>query len=201
MSNKSTHSAVENFKNICRSEFSYLLADFGFREVDIPPGEFENEFKIRFVRHDLTIVVEGIHYGTAAMVYLRDPRGREIFPILLKPDFRPLTSKRPKPKLTSQIEEIKEEAQLLYQYGMDLLKGDFSIFERTLEKRRRAWAEYEARSEFGIAVQEAVEAFRNQDWSKVVKSLAPYEDRISPRMTKKLKTARVNLLSKDRDAK
>lgn len=193
MKDKSMRSAVEIFKNICRSEFSYLLADFGFREIDYPPSEFENEFKIRFVRHDFTVIVEGIHYGTAATVVLHDLKGRRVFPRLLNPDFHPNPSKKMKSKPTSQSEDIKEEARLLYQYGMDLLKGDFSVFEHALEKRRIARAKYEDHRDFGIAVQEAVEAFRNQDWLNVVKSLEPFEERISPKMAKKLKAARGNL--------
>jgi len=193
--------AIENFKNICRNEFGYLLTDFGFREVAMPPGEFENEFKIRFVRQDLAVIVEGIHYGTAVMVYLQDGKGRQIPPMLLKPDFRPNYGKTPKGKMTTQAEEIKVNAQLLVQYGIDLLKGDFSAFERAIEKRTTAWSEYEAHSKFGVAEQDAVAAYKNQDWSKVVKSLEPYEDKISPRMAKKLKEARENLLLKDKDKK
>ncbi len=193
MKDESMQSAVENFKNICRSEFGYLITDFGFREIDYPLSEFENEFKIRFVRHDFTVIVEGIHYGTAATVVLQDLKGQRIFPRLLNPDFQPNPSKKVRYKTTSQSEDIKEEARLLHQYGMDLLKGDLSVFERALEKRKTARAEYEGRRKFGVAVQEAVEAFKNQDWLNVVKSLEPYEERISPKLAKKLKAAKENL--------
>ena len=197
MNDKNLQSAIEKFKDICRNEFGYLLKDFGFHEIDYPPSEFENKFKIRFVRNDFTVIIEGIHYGTAAMVYLQDLKGRKIFPRLLNPDFQPNPSKKAKYKPTSQLEDIKEEARLLHQYGASLLRGDFAVFESALEKRRLAWAGYEDRSNFGIAVQEAVEAFKNQDWFKIVKSLEPYENRISSRMAKKLKTARENLHLKD----
>lgn len=195
---KTKESLVEDFKNICRSEFSYLLTDFGFQEDKSSVEEFENEFKIRFVRRDLTVVVEGIHYGSAAVVYLQDVQRRQISPIQLKPDFQPFPSKLPKPQSKGQAEDIKEEAQLLREYGMELLKGDFSAFEHALEKARIAWDGYESRRRFGIAEQEAIAAFKNQNWSKVVEALAPYEDKISPRMTKKLNTAREHLGSKDK---
>ena len=197
MKYKNLQSAIDNFKSICRNEFAYLLKDFGFHEIDYPPSEFENEFKIRFVRNDFTVTIEGIHYGTAAMAYIQDPKGRKIFPRLLNPDFQPTLSKKAKSKPKSQLEDIKDEARLLHQYGENLLKGDFAVFESALEKRRVAWAGYQDRSNFGVAVQEAVEAYKNQDWSKVVKSLEPYEAKISKKMAKKLKTARENLYPKD----
>jgi len=199
MSDKGKHSAIEKFKNVCRNEFSYLLTKFGFREDNAKLGEFENEFQIRFIRHDLTVVIEGIHHGSSTMVYIQDIKHRQIFPMLLKPDFQPARNKKTKPKLIGQAEEIKVEAQLLLQYGNELLKGDFSEFERAFEKKGKAWAGNESRRQFGVAVQEAVDAFRNQDWSKVVESLESYEEKISVKMAKKLKTARENLLSKDKD--
>lgn len=190
-------SAIENFKYICRNEFGYLLRDFGFQEIEYPPSEFKNEFKIRFVRNDFTVIVEGIHYGMAATVDLQDMKGRKIFPRLLNPDFQPNPGKTPKFKSTSQEEDIKEEARLLYKYGMDLLKGNFVVFERAFEKRRLSRAEYQNRRNFGIAVQEAVEAFKNRDWLKVIKSLEPYEDRISPKMARKLKSAREHIYQRE----
>ncbi|HAV78137.1 MAG TPA: hypothetical protein DCX53_12380 [Anaerolineae bacterium] len=198
MSNKSNDPAIENFKNICRNEFSYLLTEYGFQEEDATLREFENEFQIRFVRPDLTVVIEGIHYGSAATVYLYDSKKRKTFPRLLNPDFQPFPSKRIKRKMTSQEEEIKEESQLLLLYGTDLLKGDFSSFERALEKTQIFWAKYKSRRQFGVAEQEAVEAYRNQDWTKVVEALEPYEEKISKKMGKKLNIARENLRLKDK---
>lgn len=197
MKDKNLQSAIENFKNICRNEFGYLLSEFGFHEDDTPLGEFDNEFQIRFIRHDLTIVIESIHYGSSTMIYIQDKNYRQISPILLKPDFQPSLGKRPKPKVTSQEEEIKEEAQLLLQYGTELLKGDFAVFERAFEKTRKAWAGYESRRQYGVSVQEAVDAFKNHDWAKVIDLLEPYEDKISKKMAKKLNIARENLRLKD----
>lgn len=197
MSNKSNDPAIKKFKNLCLNEFGYLLSEFGFHEDDTPLGEFDNEFQIRFIRHDLTIFIEGIHYGSSTMIYIQDKKHREISPILLKPDFQPSLGKRPKPKVTSQEEEMKKEARLLLQYGTELLKGDFSVFERAFEKTRKAWAGYESRRQHGVSVQKAVDAFRNHDWGKVIKLLEPYEDKMSKKMTKKLNTARENFRAEE----
>lgn len=192
MSNNSKQQAIEKFKSVCRNEFDFLLTEFGFREDNTPLGEFDNEFQIRFIRNDLTIVVEGIHYGSAAMVYLYDSNDRKIFPILLMPGFQSFPSKRPKSKPSDQIEDIKKEAQMLYQYGIELLKGDFSVFEHAYSKAETAYIEYESRRQFGIAEQRAITAFKKQEWSKVIEALEPYENKISSRMAKKLNIAREN---------
>lgn len=197
MSKSVKEAAIDEFKNICRSEFDYLLTEFGFQEDTSPLGEFENEFQIRFVRHDLTVIAEGIHHGSAAVVYLQDSQKRWITPIQLKPDFQPNPSKTPKPKPTSQSDDIKEEARLLLQYGMGLLNGDFSGFERALDKTKTAWEEYESRRRFGVAEQEAVAAFKNGDWSRGIDALQPYENQLSARMLKKLNEARQHFRSND----
>jgi hypothetical protein len=200
MSRSVKESIIEDFKNTCRSTFNYLVTDFGFKEDKSPPGEFENEFQIRFIRSDLTVVVEGIHHGSAAVVYLQDVHRHQISPIQLKPDFQPFSGKLRRTPPKGQPEDIKEESRLLREYGMGLLNGDFSAFDHALEKARNAWDGYESRRRFGIAEQEAITAFNNQSWSKVVETLEPYEDKISARMARKLKIARENLRSKDGDA-
>jgi hypothetical protein len=134
------------------------------------------------------------------VVYLQDAHRHQISPLQLKPDFQPFPSKLRRTQPKGQAEDINEEARLLREYGQGLLNGDFSAFEHALEKARIAWDGYESRRRFGIAEQEAIAAFNNQHWSKVVETLEPYEDRISARMAGKLKTARENLRLKDRDA-
>jgi hypothetical protein len=126
--------AIENFKDLCRHEFKYLVTDFGFQEHNAPLKHFENEFKIKFTRIDLQISIEGINYGSASMMSIQDSRGRKIFVELLNPEFKPFRKKKRKGQPAGQIEDIKREARLLYKYGLELLKGDFSVFEHAFER-------------------------------------------------------------------
>lgn len=64
--------ALEKFLNTCRAEFRFLITEFGFQEFNGPKEEFVNRFKLYFVRDDLEIAIEGIHYGSAAMVLITD---------------------------------------------------------------------------------------------------------------------------------
>ena len=190
MSEIEKRSLIEEFKNICRSEFSYLCNDFDFREDTSPPAQHENEFKIKFVRQDLVVIVEGIHYGSTAMVSLENSRGHRISVQQLNPDFQPLKRMKTKAQRPGQIEDIKREASLLKQYGSELLRGDLSQFEKAIEKMDVAWNEYQNRRAYGVAVQEAVDSFKKQEWQKVIDVLEPYEEEISKRMKNKLKFSR-----------
>ena len=187
--------ALEKFLNTCRTEFRFLITDFGFKEFYGLREEFDNPFKLYFVRDDLEISIEGIHYGSAAMVLLTDKKHRVLGARNLDPKFSPFDKKSVKTlqRSKSQAEDIAQEARLLLAYGRELLKGDFSVFERALERKAQAWAGYGKRSAFGIAVQEAVAAYDEGKWQVVVDLLESHEPNLSKRMAKKLAFARTQL--------
>ena len=189
------HPALEKFLNTCRTEFQFLITDFGFQEFQGPKKEFANPFRLCFVRDDLEISIEGIHYGSAAMVLLTDNKHRVLGPRNLDPAFNPLDKKAVKalPKANGQTEEIAQAARLLLEHGRDLLNGDFSVFERAFARKTQVWAEYGKRSAFGIAVQEAVAAYDEEKWQDVVNLLEPHEANLSKKMAKKLAFARSQL--------
>ena len=190
--------STKEFKDICRNEFSYLIDNFEFHEDDSLLSPYDNEFQIKFRRQDFVVIVEGIHYGSAAMVTLEDTKDRRISVEQLNPEFEPLKRKKSTARRPGQIEDIKRGARLLYQYGLELLKGDFSVFEQAIHKEAVAWNEYEDRRSFGVAEQEAVASFKKQEWQKVVDALEPYEEKISKRMKRKLIFAREQLLTTKR---
>ena len=189
------NSALEKFLNTCRTEFRFLITDFGFQELKEPKKAFSNPFKLCFVRDDLEVSIEGIHYGSAAMVLLTDKKQRTVSPRNLDPAFNPFGKKTVKalPKTNGQTDEIVQEARLLLEHGRDLLNGDFSVFDRAFDRKKQVWAEYEKRNAFGVAIQEAVAAYDEGKWRDVVLLLEPHEPNLSKKMAKKLAFARSQL--------
>jgi len=84
-----TKPSLEKFLDTCRTEFRYLATEFGFKEFNGPREEFDNPFKLSFVRDDLEISIEGIHYGTAATVSISDKKHRVLGVRNLDPKFNP----------------------------------------------------------------------------------------------------------------
>lgn len=182
---------LDEFKDLCRTELGFLVINYGFREIPSGPDESANPFRVQFVRDDLTVTVEGIHYGRAAMLTIQDNIGRRIVPRILDPTFtlyppKPVARKRPR----GQASEIRLYASELKTLGNELLEGDFTAFERAIARKNAAWAEYEARRKFGTAIQEAVAAYRLQQWPRVIHLLEPFEADLSKAMGRKLAEAR-----------
>lgn len=190
-----TRPSLEIFLDTCRTEFRYLVTEFGFQEFNGPKEEFANPFKVSYVRDDLEISIEGIHYGSAAMVLITDKKRRVIGVRNLDPKFNPFDKQsiKAQPRATGQTNEIVQEARLLLKLGRELLDGDFSVFERAFDRKSQAGAEYEKRRALGIAIQEAVAAYEEGKWQVVVDLLEPHEFSLSKKMAKMLAFARTHL--------
>jgi hypothetical protein len=184
--------ALEQFKALCRAELGWLITEYGFREAEEDTSPFANPFKVQFVRDDLIVSVEGIHWGTAAMFRIHNRQGRPIGVRELDPTFVPL-AKTNRPPPPGQAAEIVYSARLLRTLGTRLLGGDFSAFEEAAARIDAAWAELDRRSQSSVAIEKAVAAFRLEQWAQVVALLAPHEAEISPRMARKLAVARQKL--------
>ena len=166
-----------------------------FPTIKLKKEEFDNPFKLSFVRDDLEISIEGVHYGTAATVSISDKKHRVLGVRNLDPKFNPFDrqSVNDQPRTTGQTNEIVQEARLLLEFGRELLEGDFSVFERVFDRKSQAWTEYEQRRVFGVAIQEAVTAYEEGKWQVVVDLLEPHELRLSKKMAKKLAFARTQV--------
>ena len=184
--------SLDLFLEACRTEFAFLVSDYGFTELPPEPTPFANPFGIRFVRDDLEIVIEGINYGQNVIAKIRDRHGGSINPVFLNPDFVPYTS--PPPQVRGQLNQIAQAAQLLREHGRALLAGDRSVMYAALARYEAGVAAYETalaeRRRFHVAVEQAVAAFRSQEWARVVELLEPHEAELSARMARKLATAR-----------
>lgn len=184
--------SLETFLATIRAEFAFLISDYDFEERPPEPAPYVNPFSVRFVRDDLEIVVEGLGYGQMATTTIRDRPGRKLRPMMLHPDFVPYTN--PIPRCVGQLNQISQDAQWLREYGRALLAGDLAVLCAALARYETAVDAYESalaeRRRLGVAIQEAVAAFRLGQWALVIELLEPHEAAISPRMARKLATAR-----------
>lgn len=184
---------LEAFKSACRAELNFLISEYGFVERDPEPTPSANPYRMRFTRDDLEILVEGLNYGRMASITIRDRRGRMLHPLLLDPAFVP-GDRKYAGRSKGQLDDIRREARYLREHGGQLLAGDLSVLDDAIARRdavqAEQWAAYDSRRRYGIAVQQAVEAFRLERWGQVVALLEPHEAALSHRMTKKLAAAR-----------
>ena len=61
----SSRPTLEEFIALVRSEFAFLVSEFGFTEEKLPGTQWENNFQVRFVNPACRIVVEGLGFGTS----------------------------------------------------------------------------------------------------------------------------------------
>lgn len=61
----SSRPTLEEFIGLVRSEFAFLVSEFGFTEEKLPGTQWENNFQVRFVNPACRIVVEGLGFGTS----------------------------------------------------------------------------------------------------------------------------------------
>lgn len=186
---------LETFLATIRAEFAFLISDYGFEERPPEPTPYVNPFSVRFVRDDLAIMVEGLSYGRDVDTTIRDRQGRKLRPLLLHPDFVPYT--HPIPRRDGQLNQINQDAEWLHEYGRPLLAGDLAVMDEALARYEAAVDAYESaqaeRRRLPMAVEQAVAAFRLEQWARVVELLEPHEASLSPRMARKLATARQHL--------
>ncbi len=180
---------LEEFKSLCRAELNWLVTEYGFQEDLAQPV---NPFTVQFVRDDLIIVVEGIMWGDGAILSIGDHQGRSIYLSALDPAFVPSTKpSRRAPK--GQAADIARHAQRLRTLGTRLLEGDFTVFEDAIARDEATRTAPRIDNRLNLAVQEAVAAFRLEQWPRVVELLEPHEAELSPRVAKKLAVARQKL--------
>ena len=141
-----------------------------------------------FVRDDLTIDIEGVSYGNHVLFRIRDRHGRSIGVNNLDPAFVPPNKPR-KWVEVGQAAEIARDARRLRALGTPLLEGDLSVFDAAIARIDAVRAAYASRQQFGVAVQEAIAAFRLEQWPRVIELLEPHEAALSPRMARKLAAA------------
>jgi len=192
-----TKLSLEEFIELGRNELQFLVHDYGFQEIRISKeqGKAINPYKLTFARDDLRIELEGINYGLRATLSITDNNDRVIHAISLFPSDKPFPKKEKMRKsyADSQTQDIIYHSSVLREFGKELFSGDYSVFEEIIQLREAKWKEYEERRSFGITIQDAVAAYKEEKWHIVVVLLEPYEAELTKKMMKRLKYAREQL--------
>ena len=114
-----------DFMETCRSEFRFLLDDFGFHEA--PCSIRQERFCVRFTKDDRSVEVRGEGWGTTAACHVFCGDKGPLSLIYLVPDaFRPKRSR--KRDRMGQLDHIREWAQFAREHAKDFLGGDLSRF-------------------------------------------------------------------------
>lgn len=121
----------QEFVQTVREAFAFLRR-FGFCEVPPRSHRRREHFQVWFRADQRYVIVSGEGYGTIASVMLEHESGLELPEIdLVPPAHRPGTKGNPRKVQPGQLEQVREAARRLEEYGADFLSGDESRFFAT----------------------------------------------------------------------
>ena len=126
--------SLEEFKDICREAFHFVLEDFGFREVEC--ANQHQRFCVRFAKDDRALEIHGESYGTMAACHLTAGVEGPLDLIYLVPESARPTRSRKRDQM-GQLDQIRECAQLAREHAQDFLAGEVSRFERICGELQR----------------------------------------------------------------
>lgn len=125
---------LAQFKDACRSEFSYLRG-LGYSEQHDP--EDAEHFRVRFSNGTLILTIRGENWGQHAGATLVHIDGREA-PVGW---FVPVAERRSRPPFDStgfsQLDDIRITALVMSRYCRDVLAGDAARFDAVADEWRR----------------------------------------------------------------
>jgi hypothetical protein len=125
---------LEQFKDACRHEFSFLR-ELGYSELQDSDGA--DRFNVVFSNGELTLSVRGENWGEHAGVSLFHSDGREA-PVCW---FVPLSERNNRPRVDStgfsQLDDIRIAALTISRYCRDVLAGDAAKFDAVANEWRR----------------------------------------------------------------
>jgi hypothetical protein len=118
---------LDEFRATCREALGYLRG-FGFLEISPPPYRNRNPYQVWFMAGDRLVVVEGEGWGQCASITLEHTRGLELPEIYLVPtEHKPRPTKHKK-GVNRQLQQVRDAAARLREYGTDFLEGDLTRF-------------------------------------------------------------------------
>jgi hypothetical protein len=182
---------LEEFKEACRRECSFLVSEYDFQEMP-EPREY-NDFSVCFRRGALGVDVFGEGWGQHASCDL--VHGKEELGIgsLVPKGAWPQHSRRHPP---DQLEQIATIGAMLRAHCTDFLTGDLTRFSAAVARwkeitkpRPISDAQREQRA-FDTACSEAGHAFKRGDFNRVIELLTPHMSRLGRRHAAMLEAAR-----------
>ena len=134
MEQGSTKPTLAQFKDACRSEFSFLRG-LGYSELQ--DTEDAEHFRVRFSNGTLSLTIRGENWGQHAGVRLFHVDGREA-PVGW---FVPVSERRNRPHFDStgfsQLDDIRSAALVMSRYCREVLAGDAAQFDAVANEWRR----------------------------------------------------------------
>ena len=125
---------LEQFKDACRHEFSFLR-ELGYAELQ--DSDAADRFNVVFSNGELTLSIRGENWGEHAGVSLFHLDGREA-PVWW---FVPLSERNNRPRIDStgfsQLDDIRTAALTISRYCRDVLAGDAAKFDAVSNEWRR----------------------------------------------------------------
>ena len=119
---------LREFVETVRDAFAFLRP-FGFSEVYPPSHRGDESFQVWFRADQRFVIVKGEGHGTTATVMLEHEDGLELPEIyMVPPEHRPQTRAERRKLPPGQLEQVREAARRLEEYGADFLAGDTRRF-------------------------------------------------------------------------
>ena len=193
--------SVEEFQCSVRTEFGFLIENFGYQETRIDVVKYFNPCSVRYQSRAAIVVVSGIGHGYNTSVTLIDPvaehreieQGLPLWPVLA---IRAPALLDELYSTSGQLRQLPLLARGLLANGTDILEGDFSIRERAMQLVEAAIEEQrdrETANRLRDACFRANEEFRKANYSRVVEILSEHENVLGKTDARKLDYARSKL--------
>lgn len=183
---------LEEFKEACRRECSFLVSQYDFQEMP-EPREY-NQFSVCFRRGLLGVDVYGEGWGQHAscdLIHGKEELG--LGSLMPKTAFPRPSRRRRQP---DQLEQIALIAGMLRAHCTDFLTGDLTRFNaavarwKEITRPRPISAEQREQRAFDTACSEAGHAFKRGEFKRVIELLAPHMSRLGRRHAAMLEEAR-----------
>lgn len=128
-----TPPSQDEFVAVVREAFAFLAKTYGFAEQPARAGAEGNAFAVTFKNDTTSVVVEGISWGTATMVWVGPRNATQNADFERVPLWAMARTASPSDEaslsVVGQIEQVKANAELLEKLALPALRGDFSCLE------------------------------------------------------------------------
>lgn len=182
---------LEEFRAVCRAEFSFLQKDFSFNDVEPPKDGYANPYEVHFEKDGWHIVVVGYSYGFSAGIVIRDKNGCTVpFDHLIPEGFWDANRQG---HGRGQLGDIRYQALCLKSFGKNFLHNDWSEFRllqsldaRRKEKNLEEWNEHHTELAMKRAIEKADAAFKLKKYSEAADELLAFQEYLPSSQAKKL---------------
>jgi hypothetical protein len=125
--------SLADFLSTARSEFGFLISEFGFIEQP-DSGPYPNPFSLRYVSPTTVITIDGINWGFGVQVMLDSVSRLPGIPPGI-PLWALVEHRAPDEGLSpsGQLAQLSYYASLLRRHAADVLRGTFTAFPAAMQ--------------------------------------------------------------------